>query len=63
MVNRQILPNDAAFSGASVEEENPVEQTAEDVHHHAEHSRERWISAVALSTALLAALAAVSSSL
>ena len=63
MVNRQNLPYDAAVTGAGVEEENPVEQAADDVHHHAEHTRERWVSAVALSTALLAALAAVSSSL
>jgi hypothetical protein len=46
-----------------MEEENPVEQATEDVHHAATHTREPWISAVALSTALLAALAAVSSSM
>ena len=39
--------------------EVPLEQLHEQVHHTAEHSRERWISWVALSTAILAALAAI----
>jgi hypothetical protein len=39
--------------------EAPIEQTQEDVHHAAEHSRERWVGWVAVSSALLAALAAV----
>src|SRR5437588_11228184 len=43
------------------EQEAPLEDVHEQIHHHAEHSRERWISAVALSTALLAALAAICS--
>ena len=37
----------------------PLEQAHEQVHHSAEHSSERWISWVALSTALLAVLAAI----
>jgi len=43
------------------EAEVPLEQLHEDIHHRAEHSGERWISWVALSTALLAVLAAISS--
>src|SRR5947209_7924628 len=43
------------------EQEAPLEDVHEQIHHHAEHSPERWISAVALSTALLAALAAICS--
>lgn len=43
------------------EQEAPLEDVHEEIHHHAEHSRERWISGVALSTALLAALAAICS--
>lgn len=39
--------------------EVPLEQVHEDIHHHA--NRERWILGVALSTALLAGLAAVAS--
>ena len=41
------------------EAEVPLEQLHEQVHHTAEHSRERWISWVALSTAILAVLAAI----
>lgn len=41
------------------EAEVPLEQTHEHVNHSAEHSGERWISWVALSTALLAVLAAI----
>ncbi|HEX4708767.1 MAG TPA: DUF4337 family protein [Candidatus Udaeobacter sp.] len=41
------------------EAEVPLEPLHEQVHHTAEHSRERWISWVALSTAILAALAAI----
>jgi len=41
------------------EQEPPVEHLHEEIHHHAETSGQRWISGVALSTALLAALAAV----
>src|SRR5256885_4554172 len=39
--------------------EAPLEQAQEDIHHHAHHATERWIGWVALSSALLAALAAV----
>ena len=41
------------------ESEVPHEHLQEHVHHSAEHSRERWISWVALSTAILAVLAAI----
>jgi hypothetical protein len=43
------------------EPEVPLESVHEDIHHHAEHSGQRWTLGVALSTALIAALAAVSS--
>lgn len=39
--------------------EVPIESVQEDLHHHAEHSPDRWVSRVALSSALFAALAAV----
>src|SRR5436189_4731200 len=41
------------------ESEVPLEHLHEQVNHSAEHSRERWISWVALSTAILAVLAAI----
>jgi hypothetical protein len=41
------------------EAEVPLEHLHEHIHHHAEHGREAWISQVALSTALLAVLAAI----
>jgi hypothetical protein len=41
------------------ESEVPLEHLHEQVHHTAERSRERWFSSVALSTAILAALAAI----
>jgi hypothetical protein len=41
------------------EAEVPLESVQENIHHQAEHSRERWISWVALSTAILAVLAAI----
>ena len=41
------------------EAEVPLESVQEHVHHQAEHSRERWISWVALSTAILAVFAAI----
>jgi hypothetical protein len=41
------------------ESEIPLEHLHEEIHHSAEHSRERWISWVALSTAILAVLAAI----
>jgi hypothetical protein len=41
------------------EAEVPLENLHEEVHHSAEHSRETWISWVALSTAILAVLAAI----
>src|ERR1700737_999107 len=43
------------------EPEVPLESVHEEIHHHAEHSGERWTLGVALSSALIAALAAVSS--
>jgi hypothetical protein len=41
------------------EAEVPLEHLHEQVHHHAEHSGESWISWVALSTAILAVFAAL----
>src|ERR1700730_2147120 len=41
------------------EAEVPLENLHEEIHHSAEHSGERWISWVALSTALLAVAAAI----
>jgi lipopolysaccharide export LptBFGC system permease protein LptF len=41
------------------EAEIPLEGLQEDVHHRAEHGGERWVSWVALSTAILAVLAAL----
>jgi len=41
------------------ESEVPLEHLHEEIHHSAEYSRERWISWVALSTAILAVLAAI----
>jgi hypothetical protein len=41
------------------EAEVPLESVQEHIHHRAEHSGERWISWVALSTAILAVLAAI----
>src|SRR5256714_11727911 len=41
------------------EAEVPLENLHEEIHHTAEHAGERWISGVALSTAILAVLAAI----
>src|ERR1700692_1189524 len=41
------------------EAELPLEDVQEHVHHRAEHGGEKWISWVALSTAILAVLAAI----
>ena len=41
------------------EAEVPLEHLHEHIHHHAEHGGARWISGVALSTAILAVLAAI----
>src|SRR6476646_4904328 len=41
------------------EAEVPLEHLHEQIHHHAEHGGAAWISWVALSTALLAVLAAI----
>src|SRR5437763_6322296 len=41
------------------EAEVPLEHVHEEIHHSAEHSGENWISWVALSTAILAVLAAI----
>jgi hypothetical protein len=43
------------------EQEVPLEQVHEDMHHHAHGSGEKWVMGVALSAAILAALAAVAS--
>jgi hypothetical protein len=43
------------------EPEVPLESVHEEIHHHAEHTGERWTLGVALSSALIAALAAISS--
>ena len=43
------------------EQEVPIEKVQEHIAEHAEKSQEKWISAVALTTALLAALAALAS--
>jgi len=43
------------------EQEVPIEKVQEHIEHHARMSPEKWISAVALTTALLAALAALAS--
>jgi len=41
------------------EPEVPLEHLHEEIHHHAEHGGASWISGVALSTAILAVLAAI----
>src|SRR3977135_3580906 len=41
------------------EAEIPLEHLQEEIHHHAEHGGAPWISWVALSTAILAVLAAI----
>jgi hypothetical protein len=41
------------------EAEVPLENLHDEIHHRAEHGGERWISGVALSTAILAVLAAI----
>jgi hypothetical protein len=52
--------DDVDLTIARVEEaEVPLEHLHEQVHHSAEHSGETWISWVALSTAILAVLAAI----
>lgn len=43
------------------EQEPPMEEVHEQIHHRAEHGGERWVMGVALCTALLAALAAIAS--
>lgn len=50
----------AHFYGKLMEEaEVPLEHLHEHIHHHAEHGGVSWISGVALSTAILAVLAAI----
>jgi hypothetical protein len=50
----------AEFYARQMEEaEVPLEHLHEEIHHHAEHGGPRWISWVALSTAILAVLAAI----
>lgn len=41
------------------EQEVPIEGLEENIHHAAQHAREKWISGVALSSALLAVCAAI----
>ena len=41
------------------EPEVPIDDVHEQIHHRAEHARERWVLWVALSTAIIAALAAI----
>src|SRR4029077_4902933 len=41
------------------EAEIPLEHLHEEIHHHAEHTGEKWISWVALSTGILAVLAGI----
>ena len=43
------------------EMEIPIEAVHEHIHHEAHHSQEQWVSMVALSTAILAGLAAIAS--
>jgi hypothetical protein len=43
------------------EQEAPLDDVHDQIHEHAEHSRERWVMGVALSTALIAAVAAIAS--
>jgi hypothetical protein len=43
------------------EQEVPLEQVHEDLHHHAEHRSDRWTLGVALTAAVLAGLAAIAS--
>jgi hypothetical protein len=43
------------------EMEIPIEQVHEHIHHSAHHSEEQWVGMVALSTAILAGLAAIAS--
>ena len=45
--------------GDMEEIEAPTEAVEEEIHHHAAHATEKWISQVALSSALIAVLAAV----
>ncbi|MCX5658792.1 MAG: DUF4337 family protein [Planctomycetota bacterium] len=42
---------------------DPTEHVQEEIHHHAQHSTERWIAGAALTAALLAVLAAVGGAL
>src|SRR5256885_4894817 len=50
----------AEFYAKQMEEaEVPLESLHEEIHHHAEHGGPPWISGVALSTAILAVLAAI----
>jgi hypothetical protein len=43
--------------------DDALEPVHEDIHHHAHAARERWIAAAAVTTAILAALAAITGSL
>src|SRR5439155_14372672 len=46
-----------------MEEVEPVEHAQEQIHEHAHGARERWVMGVALTAAILAALAAIAASL
>jgi uncharacterized protein DUF4337 len=50
----------ASKLGGMEEAEVPLEHLQEETHHHTEHGGEKWISWVALSTAILPVLAAIS---
>src|SRR5437763_5731189 len=52
-------PGDAISARPMEEAEVPLEHLHEQIHHSAEHGGENWISWVALSTAILAVLAAI----
>jgi hypothetical protein len=43
------------------EQEPPLEEVHEHIHEHAEHAKENWVLGVALSTAVIAAIAAIAS--
>ena len=53
------MAGDGSYPRPMEEAEVPLEHLHEHVHHHAEHGGERWIAYVALSTAILAVLAAI----
>jgi hypothetical protein len=57
-----FIPLICVISECEMEQpEVPLEAVSEQIHHQAEHARERWILGVALSSAILAAFAAIAS--